>query len=58
MEKLILAQEQSEPSGHFYGPLVTGKWAPQTGKPRLFVPGVLPRGMPQQSANSRCSVPL
>jgi hypothetical protein len=57
----VFAQDQAEPSGRFYGPLVSGAWAaktPQVTGQKLFH-GVLPRTVVQpQPATSPCSVPL
>src|SRR5712692_10539418 len=55
------AQEPTEPSGRFYGPLVSGAWATKT--PRLnrqeLFPGVLPRTVvAPRLLTSLCSVPL
>jgi hypothetical protein len=54
MANYASAQEQPEPAGRFYGPLVSGKWptqAPQNGLLRQIV--ISPQSVPPQ-----CSVPL
>ena len=51
-----LAQEQTQPSGQFYGPLASGTWNPQVViHPRPLLPVVFITAPPPSAA---CSVPL